>query len=87
MRTTIDVYDMTPGQWAWLNTNIPDTREFAADEVRVCVALTHGTNIRHVEMSVREFMAALTGAIRFGREELAQAILTPDARPDGEADK
>lgn len=39
MRVTINVSDLTVGQWDWLKNNLPATREFGENTVRMCVTL------------------------------------------------
>lgn len=68
MRTTIQVGDLTPEQWAWLQANLPPTREFAPDAVRMCVIL-FGENVgeeTHVEMPPREFVALIERLSKVG---------------------
>lgn len=58
MRTTIKVADLSLAQWAWLNLNLPESREFSPDDVRMCVTLelTAEQSPIHVEMPPREFV-------------------------------
>ncbi len=81
MRTRIKVADLTLNQWDWLQDNLPDSVEFGADDVRMCVEfeLTSEMSPRHLELPPRAFVALISNLARL---ETAQAVLTPDALPE-----
>lgn len=77
MRITVEVTDVTPAQWAWLLENVRSEREFAPDEVRMCVTFAAGERIMHREVGAGDWVRLITGLHRL--TSLAEAVLTPDS--------
>lgn len=89
MRARIKVTDLNLRQWDHITTQVPvNGRTFVEGVPRLCVEFEVAPELSplHVEMDVMEFAGLMVRLESIKNEpaveELAQAMLTPDALPD-----
>ena len=74
MRITIEVTDVTPGQWEWLLDNVRN--DYGHYDVRMCVTFVSGNLTVHRELPAAEWVRLIERLNRIG--QVAEAVLTPD---------
>lgn len=79
MRITINIEDLTPGQWGWLDRHIGRVARTRPEETRMCVTMVSPDAVRHVEMDPSSFLELVSALQVISLR--TEAVLTPDALP------
>lgn len=88
MRINVSVSDLTQAQFGWLQRNVMQEWRIAESATRVCVVFETRDEAEgdiggalHVELPVRAWIGIIEHLKTV--TQTAEALLTPDAMPDG----